>query len=315
MKEIGGYLELERFYLPMLHEEAIALNCGRSCLAYLIEKKGIQKIALPWFLCGSVRELCEAYGVAIRYYRIGINLLPDNYTAMDDEWLYLVNYYGQLENDTISQYRQVTPRLIVDNVEGYFQMPVSGVDTLYSCRKFFGVPDGAFLYTDIAEQNMELEKSFDSMKHILGRFENDASSFYRDFQINDDRFTNQPIRGMSKLTRNLLHAVDYQDVKRRRTENFRILHSRLQGINKLVLKPVDGAFMYPLMVENAQQIKKTLAAKKIYIPTLWPNVLVDCPKDWLEWSLANNILPLPVDQRYDENDIQYLLEEVQKCIG
>lgn len=27
-------------------------------------------------------------------------------------------------------------------------MPVENVDTLYICRKFFGVADGAFLYTD-----------------------------------------------------------------------------------------------------------------------------------------------------------------------
>ena len=48
-KEIGGYLELERFTGPMLHEEALALSSGRACLSYLIEQRGIRKITLPDF--------------------------------------------------------------------------------------------------------------------------------------------------------------------------------------------------------------------------------------------------------------------------
>ena len=39
-KEIGGYLELERFTGAMLHEGALALSSGRACLSYLIEQRG-----------------------------------------------------------------------------------------------------------------------------------------------------------------------------------------------------------------------------------------------------------------------------------
>ena len=44
MKEYGGYIELDTYSLPMLHEGAKALNCGRNCLAYLIEARGIRKL-------------------------------------------------------------------------------------------------------------------------------------------------------------------------------------------------------------------------------------------------------------------------------
>ena len=36
----------------------------------------------------------------------------------------------------------------------------------------------------------------------------------------------------------------------------------------------------------------------IYIPTLWPNVLEECPQGSLEYHYAADILPIPVDQRY-----------------
>ncbi len=42
MKEYGGYIELDTYRLPMLHEGAVSLNCGRNCLAYLIEAKKIK---------------------------------------------------------------------------------------------------------------------------------------------------------------------------------------------------------------------------------------------------------------------------------
>ena len=41
-REIGGYLELERNRLPLLHESALALNCGRNALRYLLEQRKIR---------------------------------------------------------------------------------------------------------------------------------------------------------------------------------------------------------------------------------------------------------------------------------
>ena len=59
MKEIGGYIELDTYTGAMLHEKAIALNCGRGALEYLCEAKMIRKLYLPYFLCESVTNLCK----------------------------------------------------------------------------------------------------------------------------------------------------------------------------------------------------------------------------------------------------------------
>lgn len=126
----------------------MALNCGRSCLAYLIRTKGIRKLCLPDFLCDSVEKLCQKEGVTLRFYPVGADLLPEDVTLEAGEWLYLVNYYGQLSDDKIRTYKARYDRVMVDQSQAYFQMPVETVDTFYTCRKFFGVADGAFLYTD-----------------------------------------------------------------------------------------------------------------------------------------------------------------------
>ncbi len=315
MKEYGGYIELDTYRLPMLHSEAVALNCGRSCLAYIIEAKNIKKIALPYFMCDSVFELCKKYDVEMSFYNISESFMPQNIKLKDDTWLYVMNYYGQLTRDYIVELKTKYDRVIVDNAQAYYDEPVENTDTLYTCRKFFGVPDGAFLYTDVAsKKEYPQDESFERMHFLLGRFERTASEFYGEYAANNELFDKEPIKKMSKLTDNLLHAIDYDYVKQRRTDNFKLYHSSLSEINKLELTVPRGAFAYPLYIENGAEIRKALQKKKIYIPTLWPNVVNDMPKDSAEYNLALNILPLPCDQRHSVTDIKYIIEMVMQCI-
>lgn len=316
MKEIGGYIELDRYSGEMLHNKAIALNSGRNCLAYLIKAKKIKKILLPYFLCNSVSNVCLRENVEVKYYSIGMNFLPQDIYVDDDEWLYVVNYYGQLTNQKIKEFSKKYKRIIVDNAQVYFQNPVDGVDTIYTCRKYFGVADGAFLYTDsVLSEQLPRDESFERMRFLLGRFERSASQFYDEYVRNNKLFEDEPIKEMSKLTDNLLHGIDYDFVKNRRTENFIYLHKAFEKINKLNLNIAEGAFMYPLYVDNGEEFKKLLQQKKIYIPTLWPNVVRNMSEDSLEYKLANNILPLPIDQRCDLEDMDCIIQEVFKCIN
>lgn len=309
MREIGGYIELDTFTGPMLHGDGIKLNCGRNALAYLIEAKRIDKLWMPKFMCDSCDKVLSDRGVVVEYYSIGLDFKP--IVPEWDGWLYVVNYYGQLSNEYLAS---LGDRVIVDNAQAYFQDPVPGMDTLYTCRKFFGVADGAVLYTDKTIEVEQQDESFRRMNFLLGRYERTASEFYPEYAANNNFFENEPIKRMSKLTENLLHGIDYERVRQRRTENFAFLHERLHGINRLNLTIPEGAFMYPLYLENRAEIRKKLQAMKIYIPTLWPSVFALCGKMEPEYDMAKNILPLPVDQRYWTEEMEYLADEVRKCI-
>ena len=71
--------------------------------------------------------------------------------------------------------------------------------------------------------------------------------------------------------------------------------------------------MYPFWCENGAAVRKLLAEKKIYIPTLWPNVL-ELDGCSLEKEYAKNILPLPIDQRYGEEDIERVANELKNAL-
>lgn len=311
MKEYGGYIELDTYRLPMLHDGAVALNCGRNCLAYLVQAKGIKKLKLPYFMCDSVFNVCKRYGVELSFYNIDESFMPINIDLADDEWLYVMNYYGQLTKEYICELKRKYTRVIVDNAQAYFDDPIDHTDTIYTCRKFFGVADGAFLYTEeFLDEDLPKDESFDRMRFLLGRYERTASEFYSDNVANNHLFADEPIKQMSKLTNNLLHGIDYDFVKKRRSENYRLYHEKLKGINLLKVREVEGAFAYPLLIENGAEVRKKLQQKKIYIPTLWPNVLNDMDGDSLEYRYAKDILPLPCDQRYVENDIKTVIQEI-----
>ena len=313
MKEIGGYIELDTFTGKMLHDDGIKLNCGRNALEYLIISKGIKKLLFPKFMCDSCDEILKRNNVSVRYYSIGIDFKLLSVDRDEDEFLYIVNYYGQLSNDYLLS---LGDNVIVDNAQAYFNEPIDGTDTIYTCRKFFGVPDGAILYTDkLIYTPLEQSESFQRMLHLLGRYERTASDYYGVFTDNEQQFFYDKLMAMSKLTNNLLHGIDYDFVRNTRTKNFVFLNDEFQKINKLDLVVPEGAFMYPLYIDNGEKIRRKLQEQQIFIPTLWPAVYNLCDETELEVDLAKNILPIPVDQRYCVDDMLTIINSINELYG
>lgn len=311
MKEIGGYIELDTYTGKMLHEDAVKLNCGRNSVEYLVRAKGIKKVLMPKFMCSSCAKVFVRNNVDVTYYSVDENLRPIVPSREDNQWLFIVNYYGQFTNEYIKSFGK---NLIVDNSMAYFQQHINGIDTFASCRKYFGVPDGAILYTDIFLEDIEQDVSYSRMNYLLGRYENGPQPFYQEYVENNHSFSDDPVLRMSKLTENLLHGIDYNFVRNTRTKNFTFLNDEFQKINKLDLVVPEGAFMYPLYIYNGEIIRKKLQEQQIYIPTLWPAVYNICDETELEVDLAKNILPIPVDQRYGIEEMEYIISRIKDII-
>lgn len=316
MKEIGGYFELEEFAGASYYPEAISLDKGRSCLEYVIQAREISKMFIPYFLCDCIEETLLNAGIEVGYYAIDKNFHPlFNHLLSEGECLYLVNYYGQLTNEDIQAYHRKFSNILVDNTQAFFQAPVKGVDTFYTCRKFFGVPDGAYLFTDKRiSVSFPRDTSHQRISHLLGRYEENASDYYANYQFNEEQLDKNSIKRMSKLTCNMLKAIPYEAISAKRKRNVEVLHQQLVGCNLLSYQSVRGAFAYPFLVDQAPEIRKALIDEKIYIPVLWPNVLEQQPKNSLDYRFANNILPLPCDQRYDEADMMRVSTVIQKFL-
>ena len=307
MKEIGGYLQLEQFSGQEYYPDLLRLNLGRTALLYALEQLSVSHLYIPDFICSSVTDALKKWNGRISIYNIGDDFLPEQeFCVKKGSWLYLINYYGQITNHQLTLLKKQYRNIIVDNTHSFFQKPVPGIPTLYSCRKFFGLPDGAYLYLPKKPADFEtlpVDSSAKRMEHILGRFEHSASTYYEKMLDTAHSFCNTPVRQMSPLTKNLLHGIDYSTCAFARNQNYQALHQLLGNHQPRVFRKTEVPFVYPFYTPLAQTVKKQLAEYKIFIPTYWSNVISECSSESAAYDLAANILPLPVDQRYKPEDM------------
>lgn len=323
MKEIGGYFGLELSYnVSFLHSDGCCLNSGRNALEYiLISLPKIKRIWIPYFTCDVILEPLIKLNIPYTFYSINERLeLKTDINLSSNEYLLITNYFG-IKDSYIKQLAQeYGERLIVDNAQAYFCEPIKGVQTLYSPRKFVGVPDGGIAFvkdgsgSDIDKYNKDV--SYDRCIHLLKRCDLSATEGYNDYRLNSRKLESQPIRQMSELTCNLLKSIDFKNVRKKRMENFSTLNQALSKHNKMDISTFgefDCPMVYPYYTDDAF-LRKKLIDNKIYVATYWPNVLTWCKINDLEFYLTKNILPLPIDQRYTTSDMNIIINTIYNGI-
>jgi hypothetical protein len=118
---------------------------------------------------------------------------------------------------------------------------------------------------------------------------------------------------MSLITKKLLATIDYEAISYMRRENFISLHNKLKKKNELNFEiPLEAVPMiYPFYV-SSPGLRDYLIQNKVYVATYWPNVLDwTKPEQW-EHQLTKNLIPLPVDQRYDKADMQRIINTIER---
>lgn len=315
MEPIGGYYSLELPQFEEYHKAAIKLNTGRNCLEYILRARSYNKVYIPYYTCDVVLEPFRKLGVPFEYYRIDIHFeICDRFTLKEGEALLYTNYYGLKQSYVEKLAEKVGNRLIVDNTQAFYAKPIKGIDSFYTCRKFFGVPDGAYLYTD-KQLDMEFEQdhSYERMDSLTKRIDLSPEAGYQDFHNTSKSLVGQPIMRMSKLTQRMMQGIDYETVSRRRRENYQILHEALGKENNIELPLNDDAvpMVYPYLVP-VKGLREMLIEKKIFVARYWPNVLEWTEPDDIDYMMVSQMQPLPVDQRYGESEMNFIIRTIQR---
>ena len=314
MKEIGGYFELELREGEHYHSQALRLNTARNCFEYILRARKYTKVYIPYYTCEVMLEPLKKYGLEFEFYSIDALLEPlEKIVLKVGEAFLYTNYFG-LKQTCVEYLASVYgSRLLVDNAQAFYAPPVKGIDTFYSARKFFGVPDGAYLYTDkLLDIELERDVSYQRSIHLLRRIDESASRGYANFRRNDDSLIGQPIKKMSRFTDALLRSIDYDVVRKKRVENYKYLKNRLDRINRVRFLENEEAvpMVYPFYSEE-KNLRKRLIDNKIYVATYWPNVLEWAGKNNIESDYVNTLMALPVDQRCDHR----MMENIVKVIN
>lgn len=304
--EIGGYFGLELPNKKYLKEEnRIELNTARNCLRYVIKAFSIKEIYLPFYTCPVVWQSVQKEGCEIKFYHIDKNFMP-TFDFPQDAFILYTNYFGICAKNVkalASKYKN----LIVDNAQAFY-MPKYGIASFNSIRKFFGVSDGAFLYTDkTLDEEFDKDTSYQRFSHLLKRIDISAQFGYQDFCKNDDDLCNEEIKTISNLTEAIYSTIDIDFAKQKRLENFNYLHNKLKETNELNLELGidDVPMVYPYLVRD-NELRQKLIKEKIFVATYWNPQ----PEDTQEDVFQKYIIPLPIDQRYGIEGMNKILEKL-----
>jgi hypothetical protein len=310
MNSIGGYFELELSKGKEFHSNAIRLNTGRNALQIILIVKKFKSVYLPYYTCDVILEPFKKTNIPYKFYNIDKNFEPifDYSTIKEDEGFLYTNYFG-LKDNFISSLIENCKNLIIDNSQSFFSLPPKGIPTFYSCRKFFGVPDGAYLYLDEAPiLDLPLDHSETRFAHLLKRIEYGPEAGYSDFKANDSSLSGQPIKKMSELTKALLSNIDYEFVRNKRKENFLFFQEELSEYNEFEINICKESIpmIYPFLTHKIG-LREWLIKNKVFVAIYWPNVIKLISSDTIEYMYATNFIHLPIDQRYTKEQIKNII--------
>lgn len=318
--EIGGFFELELPLRYEYHDEALKLNTARNSLEYVLRANKYNKIFLPYYTCNSVLEVIYKLNIKFEFYNINDRFEPifQFSNIKEDELFLYVNYFGICSNivDKLIDIKNKNNfNICIDNTQAFFIYPKGEEHTIYSARKFFGVPDGAYLYTNKSlDKDLDKEVGYDKMTHLIKRIDLNAQESYKDFKENSKKHSNQEIKEMSNISSRILKSIQYEDIIYRRNKNFKYIHSNLLKYNKLKfdLNSLRGPMVYPLLVDNGLELRKFLISNKVYVAQYWNEVLDNVSDNSVESDFTNNLIALSIDQRYSCKEMKFIVELINK---
>ena len=319
IKAIGGYFELadvdcENGRMPV---EGIALNTCRNALEYIIlQLTDVKRVFIPYFTCEAVVEPLKRLPIEFVFYRINEQLeIYEELVLEEGDYLIANNYFGIKDKYIAYLAEKYGERLIVDNAQALFSPMIPGIKAVYSTRKFVGVADGGFAFGVSAESALkyETDNTLGRDSHLYIRKEKGAEAGFKDYQTNECKLNNQPIKRISPQTSSILLKIDYNLIVEKRRNNFQFISKALGSKNQLQLPSIDSficPMVYPFMT-NDESLREQLIKHKVFVARYWPNVLEWCKEEDLEYKLAIQIIPLPIDQRYGKNDMERILEIIK----
>lgn len=319
MKPVGGYFELE---LSMgeqgYHQTPHTFKSGRSALHYILNICKPATVYVPYYTCKAMLQSFEAANVPFTFYNINEVLEPVDLPELkSDEYFLYINYFD-IKGETVKRLSdKYKDKLIVDCTQAFFAKGNGRSWFFNSCRKFFGVPDGAYVYApdQVTLPAVGSRNESYTLDHLVKRFNGHAREGYAAFQQNE-QYCDAAITRMSAITQHLLSHIDYKEVIKKRRAHFNYLHQAFKAINQLHVVPNEESvpMVYPLLPAMAIN-RQALYNNEFFIPTFWAEVINGATDGYdTEKRLAGKLLPLPIDHRYSLHDLEQMVTVIQSMI-
>lgn len=313
MPEIGGYFPTESWLgANSAYHHTLALKSGRAALLLLLQHLKPTHAWLPRYTCGVVYHPFETLGIPYSLYSINEQAEPIELPAPQPGHLLLyINYNDACRPVAEALAAEWQQQLIIDNTQAFGWQPRLAAWSFNSARKWMGVADGAYLFAPSGQPLPDagglLPNTAYTTRHLELRRQGHTQEGYPFFQENE-RLCGEGLALMSAYSHSIVQQADVPAMLARRKANYQQLHQALQPYNQWQLHSVDGDAtpMYYPFLPSRPISHEACWQQQFFVPRLWAEVQHTPGSTAIETQWAQQLLPLPIDHRYNENDMQQL---------
>ncbi len=303
-----------------------------------------RKVLLPAYTCDTVINPFKqaswdcVYFPVDKHLRINVAQVRALYEKTPVSLMVVHPYFGMdldnTEQSLLKELHEDGCKIVVDLTQCLFSNQVLDFVDYYvgSYRKWYEVPDGGYLRSNNAirsfVQPMEENEAFVSLQadsmYLRGLYFETGNEMVKSISRRLNKMavemTDNDIRvhAMAASSLALMKEVDMDRCQQQRKENYHYLFHHLDEIEELEfvcieLKEVTTApLYYTFYVHDRQALQASLAAEHIYAPVIWPLPMDEVLIDDTIRTIYGTILAIPIDQRYDLNDMKKIVETIKR---
>lgn len=324
-------------------EDYVWLSTGRSAIQYVINtieerKPGIKRVAvLPSFTCDTVFEPFLKSGYEVYYYPIEKDLTTTSDAILEAVFKHdasIVLFHRYFGFDTldgqVDRMCQVLRNVGKFSIEDCTQCLYSNIHradsdfTTGSIRKWTGTPDGGFAvtregffsnkpqYSDISLEEAKVKASFTKYRYLF-EGKGDKADMLALYRSAEDILDNQEkIYAISQMSSKVQVNLNRDELIRKRRENFTYLSNNLKGLVEPVftLGQWNVPLYFPILVKERTSLQKHLVQNAIYAPVVWPKDETQPQQCESAENAYEHLLCIPIDQRYDVDDMNRIVEVI-----
>lgn len=320
-KLIGGEQELGQLDLYFA-----TTNSGRSSLRWIVESMGLvrKRVLVPDYLCQVVLDVLEAYNIEVSFYTVLSDLSFDlSILLADVDALYVVRYFGHITPALQVVLDKSRLPLIIDDV---FELkPPCFENEVHWCyfnslRKISAVADYSQIISnrslstisksclDVFAHTKYLAKAqkYDYLQRGIGR----ETDYLDQFSIAEQMLDLKKGIFEASAKSSFVATLFFQELVEEtavRKANFELAISLLEPEQYLDIYPDLPSFL-PLWVNKREFVRKALMKKNIFLAVHWPHLKT------VSNNLSDHILSLPLDSRYNSQDIEHVCSLLRSYI-
>lgn len=322
---------------------AYCLRSGRDALKVIARAHSGAKVYLPTLCCDSMITPFEMYNCEIEFYPL-TNALAVDYPQLlekldrtyDKILLLYFDYFGipmfsdiQLKEIKAKYKHLVLIRDITHTLLIHNELEHGDNYTIASLRKWINIPDGGLLWTDYEVNRSEWCESpvfaiqrLEAQKLRTVFFETGIEEIKKQYRkifssVSNLLDSNQHPVKMTEYSYQIAFNTDWKQIRKIRKENADVLREIFAKCIdiKVIDSCGDESNLYvPILVNRRDIVQNCLSKLGIFNTIIWP--LRDEQKKCCENTeyIHNHMLAVPCDQRYSQDDMVYIGEEIVRTV-